>query len=93
MTVSKSTEALLITGSQIQENDEVLRHLFQMTWTIRYKKLRRSFSLHAHALSGSIPSIKISANFVRRLERAKGIEPSLQAWEARVLPLNYARIV
>ena len=24
-------------------------------------------------------------------ERAKGIEPSLQAWEARVLPLNYAR--
>lgn len=26
------------------------------------------------------------------LERAKGIEPSLRAWEARVLPLNYARI-
>ena len=62
-----------------------------MTWTIRYVKLRRSFSLHAHALSGPIPSIKISANFVRRLERAKGIEPSTQAWEARILPLNYAR--
>ena len=26
-----------------------------------------------------------------RLERAKGIEPSPRAWEARVLPLNYAR--
>jgi hypothetical protein len=26
-----------------------------------------------------------------RLERAKGIEPSYEAWEASVLPLNYAR--
>lgn len=26
------------------------------------------------------------------VERAKGIEPSTQAWEARILPLNYARI-
>jgi hypothetical protein len=26
-----------------------------------------------------------------RVERAKGIEPSPRAWEARVLPLNYAR--
>ena len=25
------------------------------------------------------------------LERAKGIEPSSRAWEALVLPLNYAR--
>ncbi len=25
------------------------------------------------------------------LERAKGIEPSYRAWEALVLPLNYAR--
>ena len=25
------------------------------------------------------------------LERAKGIEPSCSAWEADVLPLNYAR--
>lgn len=28
-----------------------------------------------------------------RLERAKGIEPSYAAWEAAVLPLNYAREV
>lgn len=26
------------------------------------------------------------------LERAKGIEPSYRAWEALVLPLNYARV-
>ena len=26
------------------------------------------------------------------LERAKGIEPSYKAWEAFVLPLNYARM-
>jgi hypothetical protein len=25
------------------------------------------------------------------VERAKGIEPSYEAWEAAVLPLNYAR--
>ncbi len=28
---------------------------------------------------------------VKKLERAKGIEPSYRAWEALVLPLNYAR--
>src|ERR1700722_5798691 len=26
-------------------------------------------------------------------ERATGIEPAFRAWEARVLPLNYARVV
>jgi hypothetical protein len=28
----------------------------------------------------------------QKLERAKGIEPSYEAWEASVLPLNYARV-
>ena len=28
---------------------------------------------------------------LRNLERAMGIEPTLSAWEAEVLPLNYAR--
>ena len=28
---------------------------------------------------------------MKGLERAKGIEPSYAAWEAAVLPLNYAR--
>jgi hypothetical protein len=32
------------------------------------------------------------AIFGKSLERAKGIEPSYAAWEAAVLPLNYARI-
>ena len=27
-----------------------------------------------------------------RLERVKGIEPSYEAWEAAVLPLNYTRV-
>jgi hypothetical protein len=27
------------------------------------------------------------------LERVKGIEPSSQAWEARILPLNHTRVV
>ena len=26
------------------------------------------------------------------MERVKGIEPSLEAWEAPVLPLNYTRL-
>ncbi len=36
---------------------------------------------------------KSPAQFVRvsRLERVKGIEPSSQAWEARILPLNHTR--
>ena len=29
--------------------------------------------------------------FNAKMERAKGIEPSYAAWEAAVLPLNYAR--
>ncbi len=28
----------------------------------------------------------------RYLERVKGIEPSYEAWEAAVLPLNYTRV-
>ena len=48
---------------------------------------------------GSIPSIIVGQNkksphaggfFV--LERATGIGPARSAWEAEVLPLNYARI-
>ena len=27
-----------------------------------------------------------------KMERVKGIEPSLKAWEASVLPLNYTRL-
>ena len=30
---------------------------------------------------------------VIELERVKGIEPSYEAWEAAVLPLNYTRVL
>jgi hypothetical protein len=33
----------------------------------------------------------VSQSSAKPLERAKGIEPSYAAWEAAVLPLNYAR--
>ena len=29
---------------------------------------------------------------LRSMERVKGIEPSSQAWEARILPLNHTRV-
>lgn len=32
-----------------------------------------------------------ASRFLMQLERVKGIEPSPQAWEAGVLPLNYTR--
>jgi hypothetical protein len=35
--------------------------------------------------------LKWNVRCARNLEREKGIEPSPQAWEARVLPLNYSR--
>ena len=36
------------------------------------------------------PNFLIS-NALKKLERVKGIEPSSQAWEARILPLNHTR--
>ena len=35
--------------------------------------------------------VPCSIQWATMLERAKGIEPSYAAWEAAVLPLNYAR--
>jgi hypothetical protein len=37
------------------------------------------------------PSGRQASDLRFGVERAKGIEPSPRAWEARVLPLNYAR--
>lgn len=31
-------------------------------------------------------------NHLENMERVKGIEPSYEAWEAAVLPLNYTRL-
>ena len=35
----------------------------------------------------------MESTFFRDVERVKGIEPSYEAWEAAVLPLNYTRIL
>ena len=32
-----------------------------------------------------------TGNPMKSMERVKGIEPSSQAWEARILPLNHTR--
>ena len=42
------------------------------------------------------PAVRAATNvrgggWRKNMERAKGIEPSFSAWEADVLPLNYAR--
>ena len=34
-----------------------------------------------------------AADLAGGLERVKGIEPSYEAWEAAVLPLNYTRVL
>ena len=49
---------------------------------------RRSSARPETANGVSVSPTKFEGN----LERAKGIEPSYAAWEAAVLPLNYARI-
>src|SRR5260370_24323530 len=41
----------------------------------------------------NVPVFVGGSHLSRNLERAKGIEPSYAAWEAAVLPLNYARSV
>lgn len=35
---------------------------------------------------------RLTALRVWKLERVMGIEPTLEAWEAAVLPLNYTRL-
>ena len=44
-----------------------------------------------YADGNSANSPRESASY-REVERVKGIEPSYEAWEAAVLPLNYTRI-
>ena len=41
--------------------------------------------------ASAVPNNKRVPGMGQVLERAKGIEPSYAAWEAAVLPLNYAR--
>ena len=53
-----------------------------------YKTLRRFKKGKKNAPLSGIPH----KTALLEVERAKGIEPSYSAWEADVLPLNYARI-
>ena len=44
-------------------------------------------------INGLWHSVDVSGTpWIGVLERVKGIEPSYEAWEAAVLPLNYTRI-
>ena len=45
----------------------------------------------ADALDPGMRALREAAFGGRTMERATGIEPALSAWEADVLPLNYAR--
>jgi hypothetical protein len=45
----------------------------------------------AHGPAEKLSRSQQNQPFGANLERAKGIEPSYEAWEASVLPLNYAR--
>ena len=40
-----------------------------------------------------LPESEIQAAVVFHMERASGIEPPSKAWEASILPMNYARII
>ena len=35
--------------------------------------------------------LALNVSALKSMERVKGIEPSSQAWEARILPLNHTR--
>jgi hypothetical protein len=50
-------------------------------------------AIHRIKSIAPVKSMRAGDSLIRieRLERAKGIEPSYAAWEAAVLPLNYAR--
>jgi hypothetical protein len=65
-------------------------------WCAFAKRLRPMADFGARkAMAGNLRRASIGCPLKYRrlqgLERAKGIEPSYAAWEAAVLPLNYAR--
>ncbi len=51
-------------------------------------------TLVAQLLNAAVRAFRVRRTYWswKELERAKGIEPSYEAWEASVLPLNYARL-
>ena len=45
----------------------------------------------AKCRASKMPDTLMNPTAIHRLVRARGIEPLIQAWEAHVLPLYYAR--
>src|SRR6266513_2698284 len=66
----------------------VIRHLEQQRRVTHCSSARASTACWARLTRPTICN-----GCERKLERAKGIEPSYAAWEAAVLPLNYARLI
>ena len=73
-----------------------LRTLTAVFWVFAYDRIHPDSPLSDYmaCVSGSIPtSLYVKNRRMNRLlfcmEQVKGIEPSTQAWEARILPLNY----
>ena len=46
----------------------------------------------ANSLKPSTLTVLSASVTVKSMERVMGIEPTLSAWEAEVLPLNYTRL-
>ncbi len=62
---------------------------------IQYKAALNNFYYHLHYhfcfFIGAKNEKPLDLQGVENMERAMGIEPTCEAWEAPILPLNYAR--
>src|SRR5690606_4588055 len=78
--------------------DKFIRSEFGRTQCARRANARDGIRQPTLIMTGSIHYIQATNNQrlrIRRkegVERVMGIEPTLSAWEAEVLPLNYTRI-
>ena len=64
---------------------------FQLTHPLRFCKYKRHRTTGNPSGTAHRPT-PYSTGAESMLERVKGIEPSSQAWEARILPLNHTRL-
>ena len=62
-----------------------------LTAVVRLQESCRTRRLNPRTRSATASTARGLRLLQKNLERAKGIEPSYEAWEASVLPLNYAR--
>ena len=73
--------------------DLMTKTLSPMGGVIRLISTTMTMTIPNQIRSKPNPSTKGTKIGTVVMERAKGIEPSSKAWEAFVLPLNYARII